>query len=29
MNFHPNATGYAQGYAEAIINEARIPVLSN
>ena len=29
MNFHPNATGYALGYAEAVINEAGVPALSN
>lgn len=29
MSFHPNTTGYAQGYAEAIIDEAKIPALSN
>ncbi|HEU4668076.1 MAG TPA: SGNH/GDSL hydrolase family protein [Arthrobacter sp.] len=29
MNFHPNATGYAMGYAEAISNEAKIPALSD
>ena len=29
MSFHPNATGYALGYADAIIREAKIPALSN
>ncbi|MDT0196973.1 MULTISPECIES: SGNH/GDSL hydrolase family protein [unclassified Arthrobacter] len=28
MNFHPNATGYALGYADAIIREAKVPALS-
>ncbi|TNB70483.1 SGNH/GDSL hydrolase family protein [Arthrobacter sp. BB-1] len=29
MNFHPTATGYAEGYADAINREAKIPALSN